>query len=181
MQRLFNVDKWLHVEDGKAITFEKANSRRVRLDVNAPAPANLYYADGDGRITFLARVLGRDVIEFASYGEFSITVDGSDVWVHTIDGEDISFAIPDAVVFTRIVERRQRNPELEMMNYMMNANFQRLLEGQRDELEVLWDRREAAIRAEAEKRAPAGAGSADTTQPAPAGAASGAGVTDETA
>lgn len=149
MQRLFNVDKWFLVADGKAVSFGNTEPRRVRLDVNSPSPAQLFYSDGDGNITFLANVHGRDVIEFASYGAFDITCTGSDCWMYTIDGEDLSFSIPDAVKLTKIFERRARNPELELMQHMMNRNIEMRMEAQRVELEQLWNRREEAARAAA--------------------------------
>lgn len=169
MQRLFNITKWKQAGDGTAINFGGTRPRRVRLDVNAPEPVNLFYNDPDGLVTFLARVVGRDVIEFQSYGEFAITIVGGDLWFHTEDGEDHSFAIPDAVILTQVIERRPRNRELEMMNYMMNQNLERRLNAQRAELEQLWAKREAAARAVATQPQPASddAGSGKKSEPKP--------------
>lgn len=158
MQRIFNVDKWSLLEDGKSVSFGKVEPRRVRLHVNAPDPAKLFYSDPDGTVTFLARVLGRDVVEFGAYGEFSLTAEGGDIWFDTVDGEDISFSIPDAVIITKITERRARNPELEMMQYMMNRNIQRRLDAQRDELVQLWARQQAVAAAAAAKPEAEGGG-----------------------
>lgn len=171
MQRIFNVDKWSLLEDGKSVSFGKVEPRRVRLHVNAPDPAKLFYSDPDGTVTFLARVLGRDVVEFGAYGEFSLTAEGGDIWFDTVDGEDISFAIPDAVIITKITERRARNPELEMMQYMMNQNIQRRLDAQRDELVELWARQQAAAAAVATQSAPAGSGASSSAEPEPAASA----------
>jgi len=144
MQRIGNIDKWFLVEQDKAITFANPEPRRIRLDVNSPSPSQLFYSDGNGEITFLANVHGRDVIELRADGEFSVTVQGADCWMYTIDGEDLSFSIPDAVTLTKLIERRARNPELELMQHMLNQNIERRLNAQRDELDQLWNRREAA-------------------------------------
>lgn len=168
MQRLSNIDKWFAVEDGKSISFENAQPRRMRLDVNAPVPVCLYYASSDGEVYFLARVEGRDCVEYGAIGEHSVTVEGGPVWMSTIDGEDFSFSIPDAVILTKLVERRPRNPELELMQHMMNRNIDARLAAQRNELEELWARRERAALAAAPKPAPTGDEAGRAAKSAPA-------------
>lgn len=167
MQRAFNIEKWKMIPDGGAVAFAGTAARRVRLDVNAPFEARLSYADSEGEVTFLAKVYGRDVIEFAAYGEFSIIAEGGDVWFYTIDGEVTSFTIPDAVILTKIIERRPRNPELELMNYHMKQNMERRLAAQRAELEELWNKRDTAARAAAAKSAVAGNDGGAVKEPAP--------------
>lgn len=167
MQRLTNVDKWFILESGKTLNFENPLPRKVRLEVNAEGDARLYYVDGNGETTFLALVRGRDVIEFYNHGEFGVMADGVDVWLYTIDGEDVSFEIPEAETFTKLVERRTRNPEVEMMQYMMKQNMQAMLDAQRSEMEQLLNRRDAAARAAAEKPAPSGDGEAAGKQSEP--------------
>ena len=168
MQRLYNIKKWTHVKAGGAMNFAEERERKIRLDVNSAGQAALFYVDGDGEATLLGLVNGRDVLEFQTHGgAFSIAIEDADCWVFTIDGEDVSFQLPEAVTFTRLVERRQRNPEVEMMQYMMNRNTQILLESQRDELEQLFNRREAAARVAAEKPAAASDGGADREESKP--------------
>lgn len=162
MQRIQDVKKWKHVAAGSAMNFENIAERRLRLDVNAAGKATLFYVDGDGETTLLGLVEGRDVIEFATHGgSFSIEVADADVWVYTIDGEDVSFANEAAQTFTKIMERRTRNPDLEMMHYMMRRNQQMFMEAQNAQFQRL--------RAEL-----VGAGSARAVQPAPAGDGPGA-------
>lgn len=176
MQRIQNVKDWLCVEDGKAFNLSGVANRRVRLDVNAPFEARLWLSDGDGVTYFLAAVLGRDVIEFhAEFETCSITAEGSDVYIQTVDGQDLSIAVPDAVSMTKLIERRPRNHEMELMMFHQNQNLERRLAAQRDELAALWDRREAALRAVAEKPVAASADKPDTAKPEPAGTAESAG------
>ena len=136
MQRLHDIKKWHHVAAGGAMNFENEAVRRVRLDVNAAGRAALFYIDGDGETTLLGVVEGRDVIEFATHGAtFSIAVEDSDVWVYTIDGENLAFSKPDAVKFTKLVERRARNPEVEYMQWLMRHNQRVMLEQQEQQFE----------------------------------------------
>lgn len=168
MQRLFNINKWQLLENGKAVNFENPHPRRVRIDVNAPDRAKLFYVDGEGEITFLAVVDGRDRVEFGCYGEFGLTAEGGDIWFDTVDGEDFSFSIPDAVIITKIAQRRARNPEFEMMQFKMNQNLEIRMEQQRRELEELWSRQRALEPAPATQPAPTGNGGTGGTEPAPA-------------
>lgn len=176
MQKIMNVSKWSHVEPGGAINFANEAQRRIRLDVNTAKRAALFYVTGDGETTLLASVLGRDVVEFATHGgPFSIVIEDADAWLHTVDDEDFSFVIPDAVSMTKLIERRERNPEIEMMAAMMRANSQRMLEQQQDELERVLSRREKAFEARLEKLTAARSDGGDTPKPAPAAADASAG------
>lgn len=171
MQRLHNVDKWFEVAAGKAVNFASAEPRKVRLDVNSEGVSNLFYADGNGVVTFLAAVQGRDVIEFSSTGEFSIQVEGDDCWMYSIDGEVISFVIEDAVKLTKLIERRPRDPALELMQYQMRRNMDERMQQIRDEMERSFDRRLAAAIAPTQKPKAAGDGdrvSAKSTSDKPA-------------
>lgn len=125
MQRLANLDKWQHVTVDKVMTLSGSPGRRVRVDVNAPYPVRMMHADGDGVLTFLALVEGRDVVEFFAPGDSTITVDG-ELWAHTFDGEKLSVEIPDAVKFTKMVTRRPRDHAFELMQYEARQNAQRM-------------------------------------------------------
>lgn len=168
MQRLYNVDKWQRCPDGQAVNFSRTDARRVRLDVNAPDPVKLFYSDGEGELMFLGRVVGRDVLEFQCHGEFAVTADGSDFWFFTVDGEDFSFAVPDAVILTKIAERRPRNPEFELMQYHANRNIELRMEHMRRELDESWARRLAAAPASAAELAAKGGSRGSGAQPAAA-------------
>ena len=176
MQRIQNVKDWFRVEDGAAFNLSGVANRRVRLDVNVPFEARLWLSDGDGVDYFLGAVRGRDVIEFhAEFETCAVTVEGSDVYIQTVDGQDLSIAVPDAVSMTKLIERRPRNHEMELMMFHQNQNLERRLAAQRDELAAFWDRREAAVRAAAEKPVATSVDKPDTAKPQSAGTAEGAG------
>lgn len=168
MQRLHNLDKWQEVLDGHAVNFGSLEARRVRLDVNAPGPVCLYHANGNGEMTFLGRVVGRDVLEFFAEGEFSVTVDGGSCWLFTVDGEDISFEPSLAPTLTKIADRRPRNPEFELMQYHANRNLELRLAQMRRELDAEWSRRIAPAAAGAVEPQPASGGDGGSSEPVPA-------------
>lgn len=154
MQRMFNVTKWRALTEGQALTIDNERARVVRVEVNAPQPAGLYlFNAGNGAAVFLARVVGRDTIEFYSDGKFTLVSDG-EVYVYTADGETVHHESVDPVIFTRITERRQVNPEIRRIQEVMNLNIERRLAAQRDEFNAAIRRMQyerAAAAAEARK------------------------------
>ena len=135
MQRLFNLSKWRVVSEGELIRYEREHPRTVRFEVNAPNLVRLDLIEDGRDPMFLARVIGRDVIEFSADASFEITVDGGDCYFYTVEGDDWSVEPVDDRTFTKIVERRQRNPELEYMMAVQQQNMEKRLAAQADELE----------------------------------------------
>lgn len=145
MQRMFNLNKWTKIAEGETVEFPSTRSRRVRVEVNSPSVSRIWTVDDDGNLMFLARVNGRDTLDFYAIGQLRFHIEGGEVWIYTSDGEDISAVIPDAQSFTRVMERRQRNPQLEYIAAQMEANMNRRMEQQADEIKSLYARREAAL------------------------------------
>lgn len=161
MQKIFNIDKWTTLVEGTSIAYSNNRPRNVRLEVNAPQKSALYVVDQDGEAHFLALVEGRDTIEFGTTGPFDLTVEGANVMIYTADGDDISQKVVAPVIFTKIVERRRRNPELEYIAATMQRNMEKRLEQQAHELEQLFARRAAASESVAPSAGvPNGAGAA---------------------
>lgn len=148
VQRLFNIDKWTTLVEGEAYllpTDEEGKLRRVRLEVNAPDPVRLFLIEPDQEsVRFLARVDGRDCVEFVASGTLRLVVEGGPIGIYTVDGDDISFEVAAPVIFTKIMERRRRNPDLEYIAAKMNANMERRLAQQADDLRRLLANRETA-------------------------------------
>lgn len=90
-----------------------------------------------GPVTFLGLVRGRDRLEFGVDGAFQLVAIGGPVYAFTHDGEDIATRILAPEIYTRIANRRQRNPHLEMIEYQMRVNQQRF----QDELRAESERR----------------------------------------
>ena len=150
MQRLFNLDKWQVMPEGRALKFDTDRPRVIRLDVNSSGPTNLYVMwrgqvdEEHAEATFLAHVHGRDVIEFHTPGAFALVCDGEPCSVYSVDGDVWTLVDPAPEIFTRIHERRVRNPDLELIVAKMQQNMERRLAIQADELRAVIERREAA-------------------------------------
>lgn len=171
MQRLSNLTKWQHVKADQALNLSGSEGRRVRLDVNAPFQVRLWHSDGNGEMTFLAGVEGRDVIEFIAPATSSITVEGGELWVHTFDGEKLSVEIADAVKLTKMVTRRPRNYEMEMMAYEMRRNSEAMYASIYQELRREFAGRSPAAPASGPQPESAGDASGDGSKSEPAGVA----------
>lgn len=146
MQRMFNLSKWAELGEGQSIWFPSTRPRVVRMDVNAPGDARLYVVQEGGEPAFLARVVGRDVLEFFVEGAFGLVTEGSTVNVYTIDGDNWAYEDPDPIVFTRVTERRPRNLELEYITMMMSQNVEKRLASQAREMERRFEQRLASVR-----------------------------------
>ena len=128
MQRILSLYDWGILEPGKGVVIRSTveGLRSVRLRVNAPSPAALYVKqDGISDAMFLARVEGLDEINFYVQGDYELLAVGGEVWIDTLDGADGHVDAVETASFTRIVERRARNPELEIMERRMAENMER--------------------------------------------------------
>lgn len=124
--KLKNLDKWLPLASGEVVTLgggDPSDSRKVRLEVNAPYEVRLYIGINEEQ-RFLALVKGLETVEFFVRGQVDIHSDG-DVALYTAEFETVSFYVPEATTFTKIAERRHRNPELEYVMHRMTENMER--------------------------------------------------------
>lgn len=174
MQRIFNLDKWRTILEGEFIEFLSDRPRTVRLEVNARDRVRLFVQQEGGEPAFLAIVEGRDTVEFSANGAFDLYVEGGECAVYTADGDDWSVAEVDAVTFTKIVERRIRNPELELMMAITRQNMETRLAAQSAEMERRFEATLARRDAASAVTLPAAAGNVDQgTGAAPSGATGG--------
>lgn len=155
MQKIYNVENWVVIEPGQVLEYPADRPRLVRLEVNAAAESQLYMLNASNEAFFLALVKGRDTIEFVSSGKFSLSVAENACSVYTVDGSNISHTVEAPVSFTRIVERRRRNPELEIIAAQMAANMNRIIEQQANEREAEYARRDRARQHQAAREAQA--------------------------
>lgn len=152
MQKVYNLSKWIELPHGARLQFTTDRPRTVRFEVNAPREVALYVADdvrpeGDGECRFLALVKGRDTIEFSADGAFSLVTAGDEhepIMVFTADGDDVALELAAPESFTKIVERRRRNPELEYMVSVMERNMHARLQQQAAEFERRFQRGQTA-------------------------------------
>lgn len=152
MIKLNDLKKWQYLGEGEVAHFAKDDPRTVRVDFNAPGGAILSIREKDAEQGFDVALKGRDVLEFSVDGAFDVSVDDG-VWFYTADSTDWTVEKVKHESFTRIVERRTRNPEMEHMIYMASLNMERRLAQQADELQRQFERRLARRDAQERERA----------------------------
>jgi len=144
--KLNSLSRWSALAPVQAIVFAGSDiaERRVRIDFNLEAATSFFIVDGDGVESFLCALpAGQETIEFSAPGTFSVYAEQGSGAVHYIsaDLEPTFSEVVDPVVFTKIANRRHRNPELEEMMFRMNQNLERRLAQQADEFEAALERR----------------------------------------
>lgn len=178
IQRIYNLAKWGFLREGEAIAFLNPRRRVVVLEVNAPGPVCLYVMQdpedkranpelvtdreagrtkGDlerspeAEAQFLAFVPGgRETLEFGVDGAFELISEGGSCYVYTADSQDVATRVVAPLIYTRIANRRQRNPHLEMIEYQMRLSQERF----RAQLEMEVERRISAVERGLERHAP---------------------------
>lgn len=149
--KLYSLARWNALPKGQVLELPGTSSeRRVRLQINSPGLAMLFFVNSDGEEVFLAAADRRDTVEFAASGNVRITTSSDDVFIYSAELEATSAVIPDPQVFTKIAQRKARNPELEHMMFVMNQNIERRLAAQAAEHQELM----AALAAAKPKAAP---------------------------
>ncbi len=143
--KLNSLSRWQVLAGDRAISFDGSDvaERRVRINFNCEAVTS-FYVEQDGRERFLCTLPpGLETVEFNFAGSFRVFAeDGSGaVLYQSADLEPTFSEIVDPVIFTRIANRRHRNPELEEIMYRMQANIERRLAQQAHELEAAFERR----------------------------------------
>lgn len=143
--KLNSLARWSVLDGAEAIAFEGtgAAERRVRIDFNLEGVTTFFIGDEDGE-NFLCTIgPGLETVEFNVAGAFKVYAEkGSGVVHYLASGQEAtSMEVPDPVIFTRIAQRRTRNPELEEMMHRMQLNIERRMAMQADELSAIYERR----------------------------------------
>lgn len=143
--KLNALDRWKALAPGDAIDFENTSDagRRVRLHVNVAAPTTFYVENDDGPRLLASVPAGLETIEFSAAGKFAVFAQegAGEVHYQTAEGEPTFARVVDPVIFTRIANRRHRNPELEEMMFRMQANQERRFAQLAGEMEAAFARR----------------------------------------
>lgn len=119
---LNNLDKWKRVESGEIIVFAGEKLRRIRLQLNTSARTNVHVLGADAVPQFIGTVDGFDVIDFQYQGDLELLMASEgEVWLYSGEMEFTAKVIEDAESFTKVYERKARNPDLEYMLHRMQA------------------------------------------------------------
>ncbi|WCK79740.1 hypothetical protein [Agrobacterium fabrum] len=143
--KLNSLSRWSELPSDKAIVFAGSDigERTVRLNLNLEAVTSFFIGIG-GQERFLVTMQpGVDTVEFSAAGEFRVYAEeGSGaVLYQSADLEPTFSEIVDPVIFTKIANRRHRNPELEEIMFRMNQNLEARLAQQAFEFEAALERR----------------------------------------
>jgi hypothetical protein len=143
--KLNSLARWSKLDSDKGIAFagNPSGERRVRLNVNCEAVTTFFLAQGKTQTLLCTVQPGLETIEFNTSGDFHVFAEkGSGVVMYqSADLESTHAEIVDPVIFTRIANRRHRNPELEEIMYRMQLNMERRLAQQSSEIEQAFARR----------------------------------------
>lgn len=151
MIRVGDLTQFQELDGDKIAPFTSDRPRTVRITFNAPQRTviNVIPLDPDGSMPedrdplFLAVVEGLEEVEFYAMGSFALACEADRVWFRTVDGAEVAAVVPDAETFTRIHERRVRNPEIEALQHVMQQSFERRMAPMLREAEALRAEREA--------------------------------------
>lgn len=122
--RIQNIGKWSVLNPGETLTLPGDFLRRIRLEVNCPAPTRFDVVDDNGVLTFVGVVQGLETIEFiAGYGVSVTATSDDEVWYTTVDGETIATEWFDQKSWAGVENRRERNPQLEAMMQRAETNM----------------------------------------------------------
>lgn len=123
--RIDAISEWQCIEPGKVLTFDGAEPRRIRVEVNCPEPTRFDVVGGGGEVVFLAVVQGHETLIFTGTGETQLVPStGGEVWFYTMDGFNPSVMTLEES-FTGVMNRRERNPALERMEMLVRQNERR--------------------------------------------------------
>lgn len=148
--KLHSLTRWSLLAPGAAIEVAEPSGdgdRRVRINVNVADQTTFYVETEDGPQLLGTIPPGQETFEFTAYGRVAVFAkEGSgEVYYQTSEQEPTHIVVVDPRIFTKIANRRHRNPELEEMMQKMQLNIDRRLERQAREFEAALARRQREL------------------------------------
>ncbi|MER9206124.1 hypothetical protein [Mesorhizobium sp. M0771] len=132
--RISDVGRWTRLDTGNKLTFSPHKARTIRVELRASAP--VYWTvervsvDGEVLQDFLTVTpVGVSTLELGvGVGDVSLIPDleaGGELLFSSPEYEKFELVAPNAGdSFLTIAHRRERNPQVEMMEFLMNQNMQ---------------------------------------------------------
>lgn len=131
--RVGDIGRWTFVSSGEKVAFGGHKARTIRVDVRASAPAfwvvDRVTSHGELKQEFLC-------VTPAGMSTIEVAVDGGRLTIipEFDEGEHLAFSAPEyecfdleaahpGESFLKIAHRRQRNPEVEYMEFLMRQNM----------------------------------------------------------
>lgn len=127
IQKLGDLSRWRVHNEKEAIFFSDHKVRTIRLDVRAAAAVHVYlHTNADGVVVdeFLTVLpSGLSAVEFLGNGCSLVLDSTGPVSYFSPEVEAIWHENVEDETFTTIANRRERNPEVELMEFLMNQNI----------------------------------------------------------
>ncbi|RWD68350.1 hypothetical protein [Mesorhizobium sp.] len=127
IQKLGDLSRWRVHNEKEAIFFSDHKVRTIRLDVRAAAPVHVYlHTNADGVVVdeFLTLLpAGLSAVEFLGNGCSLVLDSTGPVSYFSPEVEAIWHENVEEETFTTIANRRERNPEVEWMEFLMQQNI----------------------------------------------------------
>lgn len=149
--KLNSLARWdsLSPENGIMFAGSDVAERRVRINFNCERPTAFFIqlSEREPERFLTALPAGLETVEFNAAGSFMVfAAEGSGaVHYQSADLEPTFVEVVDPVIFTRIANRRHRNPELEEMMYRAQLNMERRFAQLAAEQEAALERRRMEI------------------------------------
>lgn len=174
--KLGNLTSWKPVNPGDGILLP-GKKRRVRIAFNTQA-ATKVVALQRNEVYVLGVVTGMQEYEFGASGDVEIHLDTDQVALWRTDDGVQTATQPSTDSFTKMMERKERNPELEYMMYMAEQNAKRRSDQMLASAEAMIERRlkneiSAGATRGTPQPEPVAASGSGAPSGAPAGAAAG--------
>lgn len=118
--KLSNLAAWRVVNPGDGILLP-GGKRRVRIAFNTPAQTEITVLHAN-KAYLLGVVTGFDEFEFGVDEAVEVHLDSDKPCYWRTDDGDQTATQPSTDTFTKMMERKERNPELEYMMYMAEVN-----------------------------------------------------------
>lgn len=132
--RIHNIGKWRKVEalKGKQVLqLPGTGNRKVMLQLNCAGETRVDLVElerDDARTTFLWAGRGMEELEFYAHGVVHVVcTSAEDVYYFTNERAGTAIKNVEAVSFTKIANRRARNPELDAIMLRAEINMNRRL------------------------------------------------------
>lgn len=123
--RIHNLTRFQRLKPGEGFVIGGLDRHKVRIEFNVDAPTAVTVQDGDD-LFFVAEFKGFEVVEFtAAPGATVFATSEGGVWFFTNEG-DLIARESLAASYTRLANRRARNPDLELMMFKQQQNQRRM-------------------------------------------------------
>lgn len=121
--KIGSLKSWRLLPPASVLEFPAMDGARLRVEFNTEAETRVDAVDAKNNVTFIAVIKGNETVEFTTDGLVSVqaTSEG-EVWYSTGDGQAAVFDLSHLRDLKGIMERAERNPQLEKIMFIAQQN-----------------------------------------------------------